>query len=380
MKVLFVNSLRTIGGGERWLLEVSEALADRGHETAFAVREGGQLGRMMKSDGRRVLELPMRGDGDVQSIVALARWARELESDVVSVNVQRAVRIGAPAARAAGIRAVVERRGLLFPLKPSAYNRFVYRRLVSRVIANCEAIAADLVGTGLLPRERITVIPNGIDVGRVQSGGGRGFRLLSDIGPDVPVVAVVGRLVPDKGHSVAIRAFAELLKKLPGARLVIAGSGHLEEKLRKLAGELLPDGAVLFTGYRSDVSEVLDAADVVLVTSYREGMPHVVLEAMAAGRPVVASAVAGIPEMLEDGVEGLLVPAGSHTAAAAAVERVLYDRRFAGSLAKAASARVRREFGLRAMVDSVERCFEEEVASSGGGLRTPAAGAGEGDR
>ncbi|MFH1690533.1 MAG: glycosyltransferase [Candidatus Eisenbacteria bacterium] len=365
MRILFVNSLRSMGGGERWLIEVNSALVARGHETAFAVRQGGELARLLRAEGRRTLELPMRGDGDVLSMANLSRWIRELRTELVSVNVQRAVRIGAPAARAAGVRAVVERRGLLFPLKPTALNRFIYGRMVSRVIANCDAIRRDLVGTGLVTIDRVTVIPNGIDSRRVRSGGGAALRDELGLDAAAPVVAVIGRLGPDKGHRVAIKAFAELLRVRPEARLLIAGAGHLEEDLTRFAASLVPSGAAMLLGHRDDVDAVLDAADVVLVTSFREGMPHVVLEAMAAGTPIVATAVAGIPEMIEDGKEGILIPVGSHTAAAKAVGSILADAARAGELAGAARRRVETDFGLETMVDRVERCFEREIETGG---------------
>ena len=367
MRILFVNSLRTIGGGERWLLEVDEGLCARGHRTAFAVRQGGELGRLLREKGSTVLELPMRGDGDVPSIVGLSRWIREIGIDLVSVNVQRAVRIGAPAARAAGVRAVVERRGLLFPLKPSALNRFIYGRLVSRVIANCDAIRRDLLETGLVPDERVTVIPNGIDAGRVRAGGGAAVRRELGLDGGAQIVAVIGRLGPDKGHRIAIKAFADVLRARPEARLLIAGAGHLGEELERFTAELLPDGAAYFLGHRDDVGAILDAADAVLVTSFREGMPHVVLEAMAAGTPVVATAVAGIPEMIEDGRDGILIPAGSHTAASAAVERALADPPAAADRAASARRRVETDFGLELMVDRVERCFAAEIETAGRG-------------
>jgi glycosyltransferase involved in cell wall biosynthesis len=366
MRIMFVNSLRGIGGGERWLFEVNEGLAARGHDTAFAVRAGSELARRLRDEGAPTLELQMSGDGDVRSIVGLSRWVRKFGADLVSVNVQRAVRIGAPAARAAGVGAVVERRGLLFPLRPTAFNRFIYGRLVSRVIANCDAIRRDLLETGLLTDDRVTVVPNGIDASRVRRGGGAAVRDELGIGRDAPVVAVIGRLGPDKGHRVAIKAFAELSRERSGARMLVVGAGHLAGDLERFADQVSPGGGVVFLGHRDDVPAVLDAADVVLVTSFREGMPHVVLEAMAAGTPVVATAVAGIPEMIEDGVGGILVPAGSHTAAAEAVGRVLDDRALAGRLAAAAARRVEEDFGLGMMVDRVERCFADEVEAAGG--------------
>ena len=222
------------------------------------------------------------------------------------------------------------------------------------------------MATGLVTDDRVTVIPNGIDADRVSSGGGAGLREELGLDAAAPVVAIVGRLGPDKGHRIAIKAFAELLRDRPGARLLIAGAGHLEASLREFAAEAVPGGEAMFLGHRDDVGAVLDAADVVLVTSFREGMPHVVLEAMAAGTPIVATAVAGIPEMIEDGVEGVLIPAGSHTSAARAVGGVLGDPARGREFALAARRRVVEDFGLDTMVDRVERCFEREIETGGG--------------
>jgi hypothetical protein len=136
MKVAFVNSMRSLGGGERWITEVSDGLSERGHDVAIAARGGSRLAEWASDRGHSLLELPMRGDLDVVSILRLAAWLRTGGRNLVSVSVARAVRIGAVAARLAGVRAVVERRGLLFPLKRSAANRFIYARCVTRVIAN----------------------------------------------------------------------------------------------------------------------------------------------------------------------------------------------------------------------------------------------------
>ena len=140
MRICFVNSLRTFGGGERWLLEAAAGLASRGHTITVVARAESALATRARRAGYDTLELPMRGDGDPTSILPLASWFRSTRCDIASVNVQRAVRVGVVAARIARVPGVVERRGLLFPVKPSALNRFMYRRLVTRVIANCSAI------------------------------------------------------------------------------------------------------------------------------------------------------------------------------------------------------------------------------------------------
>ena len=361
MKVLFVNSMRSLGGGEQWLLEAAGGLAGRGHDVSVAARPASALAARAREDGHRVLGLPMRGDLDVDSILRLSRWIRGNEPDVLSVNVQRAVRIGCAAALFSGRPVVVERRGLSFPVRPTALNRAVYGRCVAHVIANCHSIRDGLVATGVIEPSRVSVIVNGIDPARVTMGGGDAARREFGIPARAPLVAVIGRLVVDKRHRVALSAFRRVLSALPSARLLIVGAGKLDAELRAEAARSFDGETVVFAGRRDDVPAMLDAADVLLVTSDREGMPHVILEAMVAGTPVVATRVAGVPEIIEDGKHGLLVSIGSAVAAADAVVRVLSDTELGSRLAGAASARVKAEFALEEMVDRVERLFIDLV-------------------
>lgn len=357
MRILFVNSMRALGGGEQWLLETAAGLAARGHDVVVAARPGSALAAEARGEGHVVTELPMRGDVDLASIVRLASSLRAFEPDVLSVNVQRAVRVGCAATVLSGRRVVVERRGLLLPVRPTVLNRAVYTRCVTHVIANCRSIRDGLLATGLVDAGRVSVIPNGIDAARVRPGGGAVLRREFGIPENAPLVAVVGRLVTDKRHRVALAAFRRALSAVPSARLLVVGSGRLEGELRAEAAREFEEGRVIFAGRRSDVPAVLDAADALLLTSDREGMPHVVLEAMVAGTPVVATRVAGVPELIDDGVHGLLVPVGSAEEAAGAVVRVLTDRALAARLAAAAAGRVRSEFTLEQMIDRVERLF-----------------------
>ncbi|MBD3349124.1 MAG: glycosyltransferase [Candidatus Eisenbacteria bacterium] len=361
MKVAFVNSMRSIGGGERWLLEVASGLGERGHDVAVVTRRDAELTAAAAHDGHRVLELPMSSDFDPPSVLRLATWLARERPDVVSVNVQRAVRIGCAAARLARTGTVVERRGLNFPARPSTLNRWIYGRCVSAVIANCGEIARQMVDAGLVPPERVVVVPNGIDPARVPAGGGGAIREQLGIDRDTPLVAMVARLVRDKGHAYAFEAFGRLLGRHPRARLVLVGAGKLEGELREKAARAAPVGSIVFLGARDDVPAILDAADVLLVSSLREGMPHSVLEAMVAGTPVVATAVAGIPEMIRSGEDGILVPAADPGAIAGALESVLADRSHAERLAESAGRRVRETFGLERMITETERVFAAAV-------------------
>ncbi len=362
MRVLFINSMRAFGGGEQWLLEVADGLVARGHEASIAARRGSALSTLGRKHGHPVFEFPMRGDADLESIVGITTLMKRGGFDVVSVNVQRAVRLGAVAAYFAGIRAVVERRGLLFRLKNTGRNRFIYKRLVSRVVVNCEAIKDDLASSGVVAGRQMIVIPNGIDPSRIMSAGDGKLRSELGIGEGTRVVVIIGRLVPDKGHGVALDAFSRILAGSPDCCLLVVGAGGLRDELERRARPL--GTAVHFLGHRDDISAILDAADVTMVTSFREGMPHVILESMVAGTPVVATRTAGIPELIEDELSGLLVQMHDPHGTAQAVLRILNDSGLAQRLAANAGRRVRSEFSLDLMIDRVEACFGEEASAA----------------
>lgn len=362
MRLVFVNSMRAFGGGERWVLEAADGLRARGHDVSVVARAQGALAGRARAAGHAVLELPMSGDLDIVSAGRLALWVRRRRVELACAGIQRAVRISCAAAKLARVRAVVERRGLALPVRHTALNRAVYGSCVTRVIVNCRALADDL--SGLVGPSRITVIPNGIDPSRLARGAGGALRAALGVPAGAPVIAILGRLTPDKGHRDALAAFALVRSRLPAARLLIVGSGKLEGELKREAQALFPEGAVLFTGHVDDVGAAIEAAGVVLVTSLREGMPHVVLEAMALGTPVVATAVAGIPELVEHGRSGLLTPPAAPGDAAAAVLSVLTDRGLARSLADEARRRVTDEFALTTMIDRTEACFGAEIAAA----------------
>lgn len=362
MRVAIVNSLKAFGGGEHWVLQVAGGLRRRGHDVAVVARAGSRLLDRAGDEGHTTLALPMRSDFDPASIVRLASWLAGRRVDLVAAIVERAVRIGAIGARLAGIRAVVERKGLELPLKATRRHRWVHARLVSHLIVNCDAIARSVIEAGLVPRSGITVIRNVIDPETMVPEGGAALRRELGIPPDAPLVSMVSRLVPDKGHRDALAAFEAVRATIPDARLLIAGGGKLRGELERLASRVGPPGTVILAGHRDDVGAVLDASDVLLVSSYREGTPRMVLEAMTARVPVVATSVSGIPEMIVSGRDGLLVPVGDPAAAAAGLVRVLTEPALAEALAASARRRVEDEFTLESMIDRVEALFEREIA------------------
>jgi glycosyltransferase involved in cell wall biosynthesis len=229
----------------------------------------------------------------------------------------------------------------------------------ARLIVPSRAIADKVVreGRGSVPR---TLIPNGIGLGRHRSGPASGFRTTHGIPADAFLIGVVGRLEPEKGHAHLLAAMPRIRAAVPNAWLAIVGDGSLAGELRASSGK-----QVVFAGSRSDVAAVTAELDVSVLPSLREAQGLVLLEAMALGKPVVASRVGGIPEVVRHGRTGLLVPPADPAALAAAVIRIAGEPGFGARLGHAGRTRAERHFSLGAMVGAVERVYREELRRVG---------------
>jgi len=223
--------------------------------------------------------------------------------------------------------------------------------------------------TGGLRDDRLVTVPNAIDVPpRPDAVGVAAARRALGVEPARPLAVAVGRLSPEKGHQVLLDAMPSVLREVPGAVLLLAGDGPEEARLRHRARPL--GDAVRFLGYRRDVADVYAAADVVVLPSLSEGLPNAALEGMAHGRPVVASAVGGVPEVVMDGVTGRLVPAGEPGALARALACALSDGALRAAWGSAGRDRVERCFSAPARAARLARLYTD-LASSGPGASRP---------
>jgi glycosyltransferase involved in cell wall biosynthesis len=177
--------------------------------------------------------------------------------------------------------------------------------------------------------------------------------------PGSPIVGVVARLEPEKGHQTLIEAWPHVLRSVPSAYLLIVGEGSRRDFLEQWAAAHKVAHRVIFTGRRDDIPAVTAALDVAVLPSWREAQGLSILEAMALSRPVVASDVGGIPEMVEDGVTGLLVEHDNPVALAEAIIRLLTDHAFADTIARAGHDLVHDRFCIEIMVKSIEQIYDE---------------------
>jgi glycosyltransferase involved in cell wall biosynthesis len=231
------------------------------------------------------------------------------------------------------------------------------------IIAISDHIARFTVSRGVRHPERVRRVYHGIEPMVTQALEREGQQIRRDLGlgPDDYVVGNVGRLAPQKGQRHLIGAMPLLLERVPRAHAVIAGGGDLEEYLRDLALEVGVADRVHVLGPRRDVPALMHAMDVFAMPSIWEGFGLVLLEAMAAGRPIVASRVATIPEVVEDEATGLLVPPGDPVALAESLAQLAHDPERARAFGEAGRQRLRTRFSLEKMVGDTELLYRDLV-------------------
>jgi glycosyltransferase involved in cell wall biosynthesis len=309
---------------------------------------------------------------DAVAVGALATHLATIRPDVVHGHMYRAEVVATKAAIGLG-RAGYPRPYIVNTVHSSRVrsvaDREELRRLtpeMDRLVAVSEAIVRKLVveGRSLPGGPRIELIHNGVDLARYDHQEPC-CTLRDEYGmePGSRIVGVVARLEPEKGHPTLLEAWPLVLGSCPDAYLLVVGEGSRREELERQAAALQVAHRVVFTGRRDDVPAVTAALDVAVLPSYREAQGLSILEAMALSRPVVASAVGGIPEMVEDGVTGLLVPPHDAAALAAAIVQCLTDHAFADTLGRAGHDLVHTRFCVELMVRAIERIYDEGAGS-----------------
>ena len=370
-RILFVSSLRRYGGGERWMLDTAAGLRERGHDARLIARPGSVLAASAPARGIPLTAIEMSGDVDPIAITQFATQLRRFQPQIVCPNLDREIRIAAASIRASrALRPrpvrprLIPRRGSEFPLKDKRHYRLVYLFDINRVIVNSEATKRTMVKDApWFPTEKAVVIYNGIDDTPYDKLAPQRdslrARLRGSIGapPDAPVITLVGELNERKQQRVVIEAAPNLLERFPNARILFVGDGDDRAALEAAVRERGLHASIIFTGFRADVPEMLMGSDVLLLPSRVEGFGYVLVEAMAAGIPCVASNVSSIPEIVQDGVTGILHAVGDSGAMAEAIIAILSDRARARAMGEAGARIAREKFTFRRMLDEVEHVF-----------------------
>lgn len=352
LKILQLCSVTTFGGGERHLTDLSHALVDLGHEVYAASVPGSPLWS----------ELSFLNNGNifalsrvnyVKNVIGLAGFVRRHGIDIVHAHAAKDYHLAALVVRLARGRLVLTRHAL-FPLR--GINRPLLRG-VARVIAVSEAVAESVRRSGVIESSKITVVHNGIDVDRFRSSDGSGN-----------LVGTVGHLAPIKGQDIFLRAAALVSARRGGVQFVIVGEDKSPEmayrrSLESLITELDLSESVALPGWHDDMPAVLSSLTVFVSAARSEPFGLAIVEAMAAGLAVVATASEGALEIIEDGITGRLVPAEDPATMAQVINDLLDDPLERSRLGRNAQLAARERFSLTRMAADIERIYREVLTA-----------------
>ena len=376
-RVVQLLATGTNGGAQEHVYNLVSRMDRERYDVSIVSLSPGSAVRKLERLGIPVTVIDEPDDAIATGI--LAAHLADVRADVVHNHMYRAEIVGTKAVIALGEAG--HRRPWVISTVHSSRVRSTedqdeLRRLtgsIDHLIVVSNAIDRKVVAEGRTNAPR-SLIYNGIDLVRYDHQEPC-CTLRDEYGmePDSPIVGVVGRLELEKGHPTLLEAWPLVLEACPSAFLLIVGEGSRLDALHDIAREQGIDGHVVFTGRRDDIPAVTAAFDVAVLPSYREAQGLTILEAMALSRPVVASNVGGIPEMIEDGVTGLLVRPQDPQALATAIIRLLSDHQLADVLGRAGHDLVHDRFCVELMVSAVQDLYDEGASAVRPRELTPAA-------
>jgi glycosyltransferase involved in cell wall biosynthesis len=357
---LHIDTARTWRGGQNQVLLTVRGLRAIGLRAMLVAHPDGELRR--RADGVDLLPLAPRSEVDLTASWKLSRALRRLRPDVLHAHDPHAVAMAATALSLAALDpapALVAARRVDFHLKANAFSRWKYRQ-VDCFVAASEAIRRMLVADGV-PDARTTTVHEGIDVAHVEAVPAVNVHEAFFLPHGAPVVGNVAALVPHKGQRYLVEAAHLVVQHVPDARFVILGEGELRDHLEHQVHEHRLEKHVLLPGFRADVIGCIKAFDVFVMSSVTEGLGTSLLDAMACRRAIVATTAGGIPEVVDDGVTGTLVPPRDAKALAHAIVGLLRDPARRESMGAAGLARARARFTVERMVEQTAAVYARLV-------------------
>jgi len=358
MRIVHIDPERSFSGGEVQVFLLMEGLRQSGHECSLACVPGGAPEREAQRRGFETYAIPMRSDLDLLAVPRLRRAIGDANADLVHLHTGRANWLGGMAARLAGRPAISTRR-MDRRVKRNWRTRWIYGSLVRHTAAISPAVERRLHDAGV-PTDRTRLIWSSVDPDALEARRSReSVRAEFGVGPNEVLLLAAGALVPRKGLDVLLEALPRLSANV---RLWIAGGGPEREALEARAAATESEGRVSFLGRRDDLPDLLGACDLFVMPSRAEGLGIAALEAMTAGRAVVASRVGGLGELVVDGVNGTLVPPDDVDALSAALSELCDDRDLRARYGEAGPDRVADGFLAEQMVNAYEELYREVLA------------------
>lgn len=366
MQILLLRSSTGVFGAERMILELAAGLANRGIEPVIGVignrnPASKELATYAAEQGLKTELFECQGPFDLKTALSIRRFLKANGIELVHAHGYKANFYAVASSFLTRYRCLAtchpwtevtySRRARLY----TALDKLLLRRMV-RISAVSDAVRQEVLQA--LPGMACEVIPNGIEVQRFAHSDTAGLRKKLGLSDNHEIIGTVGRLVPEKGIDYLIESMAIIKQERPDARLVIVGDGPMRYGLEKLVRERGLETKIVFAGVRDDVPDLMALFDVFVLASVSEGLPMVILEAMAAGRAIVATSVGDIPKVVHHGSSGFVVRPRDVTGLAVAIRTLLDDPERAHELGCTAQQQVKERFSSQAMADKYLAQYE----------------------
>jgi len=371
--ILFVIEGSDFGGGERVFVQIINSLPTEKYQIYLASCSNKDVYRFIKNDPVHLMPVDFSKRTNFQHFSKLVRIMKQHHIHIVHGQGARVEFYARVAARLTGTAQYVSTIAMpvegfdIGPLRKLLYLFFdrISEYFVGHFIVVSETLKRALIEKHGIPTKNITIIYNGIETSHYTSDGAHatGIKVRTELGLNnsTLVVGAIGRMVWQKGFKYLLPVVKDLLNHSGDVKILMVGDGPLKEKLQALVCTLGIGDHVIFTGFRSDVREIMCAIDILAIPSLAEGFPMVTLEAMAMAKPIVATRIDGITEQISDGKEGLLVPPKDSIRLAEAIIKLIRDRELAKSLGTSARKKVEAEFSVEKMVAETERVYRSLI-------------------
>lgn len=355
------------GGQELRILQECREMTRRGHRLTILCRPEAALREKGEEAGIRVVPVPIRSPADLVSVVSMARLFRGERVDIVNTHSGKDTWVASMAAKIAGVPLLLRTRHISLPVRRRPWNLVWY--WPDGYITTGEPIREHLIHEGV-PADRVVSIPTGVDGDRFSPAvSGDPIRRELEWTPGRRVISMIGVLRASKRLDLFLDVAAEISRTDRSLAFLIVGEGPKEPEIREKIRDLRLEDVVFLLGQRADIPEILAATDVVVTTSVKEGLPQVILQALAMERPVVASRVGAIPEVVVHEETGLLCPAADVGAFVAAVRRFLSDPALGRRLGEAGRRLVLENHSVSVMGDKTEAFYRFLAQAKGGSAR-----------
>ncbi len=358
MRIAHLDTEISWRGGEQQILYLAEVLREAGDENLIIARSGSALEHRMKEGGFKCFSVSPWMEWDFLCALSIKRCLLEERVDLLHAHTAHAAALGALATLRANIPLIVSRR-VDFHLSKNFFSRWKYSR-ADKILAVSSAIKEILIEDGISP-EKIEVVYSGVNLKRFE--GEKKSR--QDLGlPDSKIlIGQIAALSDQKDPLSFVRAMALLAQKGVDFRALMVGEGPLKTKVESEIARLNLKERIFLLGFREDAFQILRHLDVFVLSSRLEGLGTSILDAFAAGVPVVASRTGGIPEMIEEGISGLLVPVGDPASLSRAIERILLDLALRQKLIEGGRKKVQ-FFSAQKMAESTRDVYQKILSQA----------------